>query len=370
MKEICIDARLILNSGIGTYLRNLLIRLKSAPFRITLILPKHAVAKLEWLSSFELIFSDLAIYSLQEQAALPFLVPRCDLFWSPHLNMPLFPIRAKRRLVTIHDVFPLAFFSLFGPVGKAYAKLLFLRAKIADQIITVSQFSKEELLKYTSLSSSKIASIHSGVDRTHFTAQVDTMKIEEFKKKRALPEKFILFVGNLKIHKNLRGLVDAYRHLVMRGYADHALVVVGSRVNMRNVEEPLALIGNDAFFSRAVRFLDNIEDEELPLLYQSAKLTVLPSFYEGFGLTPLEAMSCGCPVVVSRVASLPEVCGDAVEYVNPYDAFDIARGIEQVLKENPQRETLIKRGLERCDKFSWDKTAQQHLKVIEETLQK
>ncbi len=111
-----------------------------------------------------------------------------------------------------------------------------------------------------------------------------------------------------------------------------------------------------------------INDKILYNLYKNAKLFVFPSLYEGFGLPPLEAMACGCPVVVSNVASLPEVCGDAGYYVDPYCVESIAEGIYQVLTDESLRQSLIQKGLERAALFSWEKSAREHLKVFEETL--
>ena len=165
MKELCIDARMIFSSGIGTYLKNLLLALKSSPFKCRLLMDPACIEKLSWLSHFEIIPLSAGIYSIQEQLKLPLLIPKCDLFWSPHYNVPVLPIRAKKRLVTIHDVYHLAYFSTLKWKEKVYAKGVISRAvKVSDQIITDSFFSEAEILKYTRAKKAKISVIPLGVD--------------------------------------------------------------------------------------------------------------------------------------------------------------------------------------------------------------
>ncbi len=365
MKEVCVDARMLSSSGIGTYLRNLLVQLKDAPFRFKLIVRSDALQKHEWpidcLGEFDLIFCDAQIYSIQEQLQLPRLIPTCDLFWSPHFNIPFLPIRARKRVVTVHDAYHLAFFNRLRFFEKCYARAIFARLKnYADSFITVSQFSKTELCTYAKFSSEKIFPISNGIDHVRFAAK-DPEKIKALKQRYCLPEKFLLFVGNLKPHKNVQGLIRAFHLLQETNPSDYGLVVVGKRAKLRTAEQQLPE-------DLKIFILEDIEDEELPLLYQSATLFILPSFYEGFGLTPLEAMSSGCPVVVSRVASLPEVCGNAAEYVDPYDVADIARGISKVLNNGVLQEELKRKGFEQAAQFSWKKAAMEHVRIFEEVL--
>jgi glycosyltransferase involved in cell wall biosynthesis len=362
MKHICVDARLISNSGIGTYLRNLLTQFKRAPFRFQLIARPQDVQKFPLFNDFDLLMSTAPIFSVVEQFNLPRLIPKCDLFWSPHFNIPIFPLRAKRRVVTVHDVYPLAFFSQLTFLEKTFARCLFLRlSQVSDFVITDSEFSKSELLKYTSLPLTKISSIHLGVDQKHFFSNKEGVQA-----RIQLPEKFILFVGNLKRHKNLKGLVKAFYILQNKGIHDLHLVIVGKKTNMRSVEDPKSLLENYSSLQEKVHFFENMEDRDLPVLYQKASLCVIPSFYEGFGLPPIEAMSSGCPVVVSNAASLGEVCGEACEYVNPHDPEDIARGIEKVLHEEAYKNRLIALGLERASGLTWEKTAAKHLEIFEQ----
>jgi len=337
MKELCIDVRLAFNSGIGTYIRNLIAGLKNGPFKLRLIAHPETLPKWPLLSQFDLILSSSPLYSIEEQIKLPFLIPRSDLFWSPHYNIPLLPIRAKKRMVTIHDVYHLAFKHKLSAAKKIYASCVISQAaKRSDLIITVSEFSKLELIKYVGPSPEKIKVIHLGVDQTHFSI-----------KKESLPEKYLLYVGNLLPHKNVQGLLNALKYL-----KDPNLKLV---IVSKTTGAP----------SERVIYLNDVENKDLPSLYQNAYALVHPSFYEGFGFTPLEAMSCGCPVIASKAASLPEVCGDAAIYIDPYSPESIARGIEEVAAV---REVLKTKGFERVKKFNWDKTVKEHIEAIEKIL--
>lgn len=324
MIDLCIDVRMAFSSGIGTYIREIVPFLKQ--FRVTLLVDKLGH---EWCKEFEQIVFDAPIYSIKEQALYPLKVPRCDLFWSPHYNVPLLPIRAKKRIATIHDVCHLVFGS---PLEKLYAKFVMGRAHRSDKVITVSQFSKKEIERF--LGKGNLEVIPIGVNRDRFTRKKANASLRE---KYQLPKRFVLFVGNQKPHKNINGLVRAFAKVKV---PDLELVLVGKGTR-----------------------IGQVEDQDLPAFYSMAEAFVFPSFYEGFGLPPLEAMSCGCPTVVSNAASMPEVCGDASLYFNPSNDDEIAAAIEKAVA-HPQR--LIEMGLERVKQFNWKETAERHMRIFEE----
>lgn len=349
MKEICIDARLILGGGLGTYIRNVIWGLKDV-YKIKLLVNPDVVQKLKWLEAFEIIPFSARVYSIEEQIKLPLLIPACDLFWSPHYNVPAAPIRAKRRLVTIHDVYHLAFYEELNWKEKIYVKGIFKAAvALSHHIITVSHFSRGELVKYTSVSDEKVTVIHNGVDR------------EFFKDKNKQREKMVLFVGNVKPHKNLRRLLQAFRLLLERGWGEYRLVIAGKNQGFLKGDDLASLIENDEALKNSVSLLGNVKDEELLELYASAALAVFPSLYEGFGLPAIEAMSCGCPVIVSESASFPEICHDAARYLDPYDVEGMARMMGNALN-NPDE--FPKRGLDRAAHFPWSTSVEKHMDVI------
>jgi glycosyltransferase involved in cell wall biosynthesis len=329
MIELCIDVRMAFSSGIGTYIRETVPFFLNSPFKVTLLVhqPNHP-----WCKGFEQIVFDTPIYSVSEQVQYPLKIPRCDLFWSPHYNVPLLPIRAKKRVATFHDVCHLVFGS---KTEKMYAKWVMRRAlRRSDQLITVSEFSKSEIEKF--IGNGKLEVISIGVNSKRFIRKSYS---NEVRKKYQLPERFVLFVGNQKPHKNLKGLSRAF-----------------NKLKIPNLK--LVLVGKGT--QRGI-----VDDEDLATLYSMAEAFVFPSFYEGFGLPPLEAMSCGCPTAVSKAASMPEVCGNASLYFDPSNDDEIAEAISKIVGHSETREVLIERGFERIKHFDWQKCAERHISLFE-----
>ncbi len=284
---------------------------------------------------------------LWEQIELPFYLKK--------LGNPLLlnlvntaPIFYRNQIVTIHDLAFLRYPKWFS--RKFYYFYRFLIPKIALnslKIVTVSEFSKKEMVSILNIPEEKVEVVYNAIS-------------EKFKHDPSVEKKnYILAVSSLDPRKNLEKLILAFVRLNLK---DYKLVIVGSEskifssIKIRNLIKE-----NDN-----VELTGYVSDDKLVKLYQQAKLFVYPSFYEGFGLPPLEAMACGTPVIVSNVTSLPEVCGNAAYYVNPYDINDIARGIETVLKDEELQKELIHKGLKRVSLFSWKKSARRLIKIIEE----
>ncbi len=353
MKEICIDARMALHSGIGTYIRNILPYLKKRCV-LRVLAPLSLAEKWPALSTYDVIPLEAPLYSVQEQLRLPLKIPSCDIYWTPHYNIPLLPIRAKKRLVTIHDVYHLAFGHTLDLLKRSYAKVFLTSAAFrSDHIITISQFSKDEIVKYIGVSREKITPILNGVCTDVFCTQKTVSSY-------ALPENYFLFVGVLAPHKNLSTLLRAW-NLVLQKHSAYHLVLVGKKV--KNVDYMKTLKEFPALQSR-VMHLENVSNSELPVIYQSAKGFILPSIYEGFGLPPLEAMALKCPTIVSKVGGLPEASSDASLYIDPYNVKDISDKISLLIENRSLRETLIEKGLKRVEECSWEKAALAHLEVI------
>lgn len=357
---ISVDARMLSHSGIGTYLVNLLPSIIAA-------LPSQRVSllgdpeKIRAVLSLEeprvtLIPCSANIYSVQEQLELPRLIPKeSKLFWSPHYNIPMF--YRGPLLVTIHDMFHLAMPQYVGGWHKrAYARLLFTRLRQqANHILTVSEFSKQEILRLTSSGEQPITVTHLGVDEGWSNVA----------KGQPLHERpYIIFVGNVKPHKNVRGLLEAFSLIYKE--IPHDLVIAGKREGFVTGDEAVAKQAET--LGQRVVFTGYVSDENLKKYVVGASTLVLPSFYEGFGLPPLEAMACGCPVIVSNAASLPEVCGDAALYVDPNNPQDIAATIRRLLGDEVLQHQLKQKGLECVKLFSWDKCAMETLQVIETLL--
>ena len=372
--DLTIDARMIGASGVGRYIRSLLPYLaENQGFSLTLLGNEEDLNKYGMFNSdrIRIVECNAKIYSLKEQFELAIKIPEaCDLFWSPHYNTPLFPIRAKRRVVTIHDVFHLAFLKMLTLPQKAYARLMFnASARLADKIITVSEFSKSEIIRYTGIDTGKLRIVPCGIDKKTFKLIEDKDSLQHIKRSYNLPEHFILFVGNLKPHKNLTTLLKAFDILIHENAVDCGLVIVGKKEGFISGDSDIhSIIENSRNLRERVTLTGYIEDKDVPVIYNLASVFVLPSLYEGFGLPPLEAMACGCPVIVSDIASIREVCGDAAYYVDPYDADYMAQCIYKVLSDETLRQYLQQKGAERSKLFSWEDSAGKLINIFMEEM--
>lgn len=355
--NLVVDARMVGSSGIGTYLSNVLPRLITLyrDGRVHLIGDRAELARLARAGGNKVSMVDCQspIYSIREQVQLPRLIPEDrDLFWSPHFNIPL--LYRGALLVTIHDVLHLAMPQYMeGMHKRLYARALFaaVRSK-ADAVICNSRFTADELIRLVGVPASRIEVIHLGVDQEWFGVD---------RRVRPQEKPYFVFVGNVKPHKNIAGLVNAFRRIAEK--VPHDLIIVGKKEGFitgdRKVEGWATAPGG------RVKFTGLVDDALLKRYVACADALVLPSFYEGFGLPPLEAMACGCPAIVSDRASLPEVCGDAALYCDPNDAENIAARMLEVASDEAMRAELREKGMARARQFTWDKCARETLAVIE-----
>ncbi|WP_219921476.1 glycosyltransferase family 1 protein [Rufibacter sp. XAAS-G3-1] len=370
MPSLVIDARMVHASGIGVYLRQL-IPFLAEHFTISLLGKEEELQEAAMGSSGKIIPVNAPIYSLQEQVALFTEIPVCDIFWSPHYNIPLLPVKALKRVVTIHDTYHRAYQHTLPLAQKAYAAVLLNAAVLrSDKVVTVSAFSKKEIKTYTKCPEQKLHVIHNGVNPALFSAYFPENAPETLRSHLPeLPKKFILYVGNVKPHKNLITLLKAYAQLPLALKAQYGIVIVGKQEGFITPDqEVFQFLQQEPSLQNRVHFTGLVPDELLPFLYKCASLFVFPSFYEGFGLPPLEAMACGCPVLVSSAASIPEVCGDAALYFNPLDVNELAQQMEKVLNDETLRQALIKKGVRRSSLFSWQESGNRHLALFQELL--
>lgn len=343
---ICVDARLWSATGIGTFLKNLLpFFLEEKGFSLVLLCYSLDQKELNEKGFSHLIVVKSPLYSFKEQLEIPLKVPPCSLFWSPHFNVPVLPLRAKRRLVTIHDTYHLTFANQFSLVGRMYAYFLYrFAARQSDFITTVSHFSAGEISRHCAPFSSPLKVISPGVCSRFVPCTNETRK-KEVQNRYALPFNFLLVVGNFKTHKNEKMLLEAFQTL---GFHIH-LVLVGKKQTV-----PI----------ERVQSIPSVSDEDLPIVYSLASALVFPSLYEGFGLPPLEAMACGCPAIVARSASIPEACGEAVEYVDPHSVDSIRKGIRHVIEFKERKEELIAKGFLHVKQIRWENCAAQYVSIF------
>lgn len=260
------------------------------------------------------------------------------------------PLYYVPQVVTIHDLAALKYPPWFSRSFSAYYRFLIPRiARNARHIFTVSQFSRSEIVTSLRVPEEKVSVVHNAVSETFSFADAPVSGSPY--------GNFILAVSSLEPRKNLSRVLQAFQLLEDR---ELRLVIIGARFPIYARERhtiPEAV-------AERVLWLGTVDDATLAHLYHTAQLLVYPSLYEGFGLPPLEAMACGCPAVVSQAASLPEVCGDAAYYVDPFQPEDIARGIMEVLADSRLKQTLREKGRERVRLFSWRRSAEKVLKMI------
>lgn len=363
MRKIVVDARMCLSSGVGRYIRNILSCIaERGEFDIICLVHEKGDLSASLQKQISMKIVKPRIYSISEQLILPMSVGTCDIFWSPHYNIPLLPIKAKKRVVTIHDVCHLAFYNRLSFHKKLYAKLLLNNAvRISDLIFTVSDFSENEICRLTGISPKKIRKIHNGVDAEFFKQPVPSLKSEEILKNFHSCAEFFLYVGNVKPHKNIDAFLDAYKLFIKKFGNKVKVVVIGKQFSGYPLKDRIA---RDPVLCNRVFFYSDISDDELLWFYRHAIATILPSLYEGFGFSPLEAMASGCPAIVSNSGSIPEVCGDAAYYIDPKSIEELFNGLSRVYKECDYRASLIKKGKRRVEYFIWKKAADEHIKAF------
>lgn len=234
----------------------------------------------------------------------------------------------------------------------------------ADKIIVISGHTKKDLIKYYNCPEEKIVITYLGCDE-RFRVLDGSEKISAIKKKYKIDKPFIFNVGSIEPRKNISGLMEAYSILENKYKKSFDLVIAGGKgwlnSGIYKKKEELNLAGN-------VKFIGYVDDDDLPYLYNSAELFVYPSFYEGFGLPILEAMACGCPVITSNSASMPEVSGDAAILIDPEKTDMLETAIESVLKNRGKHKSMKEKGLKQAEKFSWTKCAQETLRVYKDCL--
>ena len=279
-------------------------------------------------------------------------------FFSPTHYLPLrVPVKS---VISILDVSYLYFPGLFKKKDLYQLKLWGgYSIRKATKIITISNSSKNDIIKAYGVKSEKVTVVYPGIKQISSIKQKE-LSMEDLKEKFGISSHYILFVGTLQPRKNIVKLIQAFSKITKQ---DIELVIVGKKG--WQYEEILAAPEKFGIKTK-VKFLDSVSDSDLPLIYKKALCFVLPSLYEGFGLPILEAMQYGCPVLTSNVSSLPEAGGDAAVYFNPEDIDEIASKIEDVISDPKLREEMIKKGYNQIKKFSWEKTARETLAILEE----
>ncbi|MEN4017617.1 MAG: glycosyltransferase family 1 protein [Methanobacterium sp.] len=255
----------------------------------------------------------------------------------------------------------------YGSIEKSFKRYSINSMKKADRIITISNHTKYDLIKETNISPDKVETIYLGVDEQF--RELPQKEVENVKKKYKLPEKFILYVGSEQSRKNLPVLIKAFKKLLETfNLQNIKLVKVGRPQIKESQRKKIFNLIDKLNLQKHIIFIEYVPEEDIASIYNAADIFVFPSFYEGFGLPPLEAMACGTPVITSNVTSLPEVVGDAGIMINPHNIDGLANKMYELLTNDGLKDDLRKKGLNRAKLFSWDKTAHETFKIYEDII--
>jgi glycosyltransferase involved in cell wall biosynthesis len=346
---IYIDGLFYKGSGIGRYYESLLKEFSKQNIRIYTCVPKRFKGDFEkdfetYLNNISPIYVNYEKFSyknfIQTGKILKNLEDKVDLFFYPHINLPFYV--PNKVITTVHDLIP---FTRWWDRDVARKKLygLFLKRAVAKskKIITISKVTKKNLLHYyPKLNEDKIKIIYEFIDEKFIPFQKTTKSLIE--------GEYLLFVGNRKTHKNLNNLILAFNQI--KDQIQSKLVIAG-RKDSNNKDEIEKMIDELDLNSYIIQ-LSDLSDENLINLYNYAKLFVFPSLYEGFGLPPLEAISCNCSVISSNIPVLQEILGPEIACFDPNSIDDIAEKLLFLLTNKEEREKLLKIGRKKLELFN------------------
>ncbi|TGA99822.1 glycosyltransferase family 1 protein [Sporolactobacillus shoreae] len=291
------------------------------------------------------------------QFIFPLLVTKdhCDIIYSTTHHGNLFITR--KQILTIHDLLAIKFPKQYKLQNLYFKYVIPHLLKKSPFLFTVSDNTKLDIVNYFNYPSDNISVIYNSYNKEHFKL----INGQWFKKKYG---NYLLFLGASFPHKNVKNAIKAFIDVVS---GDNNLNVKLIIVNRKNdyLESVKRFFKANSYFENRVEFVDYVAYNELPEMYSNAVALLYPSLYEGFGIPPLEAMACGCPVIVSNNSSLPEVCGDSALYIDPNDIGSISYGIRKMLLDDDMRENLKNKGLIQANKFSWEYSAKKLYKELE-----
>lgn len=364
--KIAIDARGInwyKGTGIGTYTDKVLSYLLKQD--------KESFYNIYWsgdnynefeLGNTKIIMASKKHHRFFEQNYFPSNIKdeKIDIFHVPQNGIGLNENICCKKIITIHDLIP---YLMPETVGKGYL-LKFLKdipkvLELSDGIITVSEWSKRDILKFFPIDENKIFVTPLAADSIYKPLNKNICK-DFVASIYSINKPFILYVGGFSPRKNVKALISAFSKVYKDLNCDYELVIVGAK---RDEGQVLNDLTNNLELASKILFTGYVPEEHLPILYNACEAFVYPSLYEGFGLPPLEAMSCGTPVITSNLSSIPEVVRDAGMLINPHNESELMEAMLNLLNNDNLKRLYSEKGFKRSLDFSWSKTAEKTLQA-------
>ncbi len=344
-------------AGSGVYCRNVVDGMKalSPDSCITLAnrrssemdIKKKSILKRLLNAAFDIVWMQFVLPAQASKA-------KSDVLFCPTFLSPIFAPCGV--VLTIFDMAFMRYPETCDLFFRTYLRVMLSLTKgRARKILTISEYSKKEIVKYLNVPEDRIEVIYPGKDE-RFTPGRSALG-----GKYGIPGKYFLYIGTIEPRKNIETIIDAFAKVKRESALPHSLVIAGGKGWYYDSVFRNARVSG---VEDSIIFPGYIPEEDLPSLYRNAEAFVFPSLYEGFGLPVLEAMACGCPVIASNTSSIPEAAGDAAILIDPLDTYSIAASMKKVASDPGLREQLVNKGLERSRRFSWDNAAKKTLAAL------
>lgn len=356
--------------GIGVYTQAILTELAKTDH--TLYPLKFSSIK-DVISEKKLSYTNLP-YSLHSGLSSIFNTPignfktyekKVDFFFAPDHHIAHF--KTVPVIATVMDIIPFIHPEWVSKRLRTFKNFAFKKSILsAEHIITISQYSKQDIMKYFHIPENAISIVPLGVDNKYFQ-RIDKDEKQTTLDKYSIHKDFFLFIGTLQPRKNILRIIEAYEQLPLEIKNKNALIIVGQ--NGWETDELLSKIKQLESAGHG-KWLDYVEDTEVLALLQSSIALVYPSLYEGFGLPIIEAFASQCPVISSNTTSIPEVAGDAALLVNPLLIDEISHAMQLLATDIHLREILVEKGIAQVKQFTWEKSIQKHLEIFEKVMKK